>query len=310
MKKILLSLAVIAFVGVAAVGATGAFYGDTETSTGNTFTAGSIELKVDSTSHYDGMICVEVDTDVYVWEEESTDSSTYPELIGEPCDGTWSETDLGISHKFFNYLDLKPGDWGEDTISLHVYDNDAWGQFVVTNVFDRDNTCTGPEDAEDAEDGECGEGNPDENGDMDENLRITAWLDQGFLPGFQCGDPELQEDCSDTLEGDNIYDEQYESPLIWDNELIGDLGPFDLADVLSYAYTAESCEVTDGDTNYDDCHGLALDGRMVGSTTYYFGLAWELPLATGNEVQSDEYTADLTFQVEQHRNNQNPFNND
>jgi len=63
-----------------------------------------------------------------------------------------------------------------------------------------------------------------------------------------------------------------------------------------------------GHNDYGLCHGLARDGRMVGSTTYYFGLAWNLDLdGTGNEVQTDEYTADLTFRVEQHRNNPNPF---
>ena len=53
----------------------------------------------------------------------------------------------------------------------------------------------------------------------------------------------------------------------------------------------------------DECHGFAEDGRMVKSTTYYFGLAWDFPLATDNDAQTDEYIADMTFQVVQHRNN-------
>lgn len=44
MKKIMLSLAVIAIVAVGAIGATRAYFSDTKTSTGNTFTAGSINL--------------------------------------------------------------------------------------------------------------------------------------------------------------------------------------------------------------------------------------------------------------------------
>ena len=39
MKKILISLAVVGAVGAVVAGATGAFFSDTETSTGNTFTA-------------------------------------------------------------------------------------------------------------------------------------------------------------------------------------------------------------------------------------------------------------------------------
>ena len=48
MKKILLSLGTIVIVGALVLGATGAFFSDTETSVGNTFTAGAIDFKVDS----------------------------------------------------------------------------------------------------------------------------------------------------------------------------------------------------------------------------------------------------------------------
>ena len=51
MKKILLSLGMIVFVGGLIIGATGAFFSDTETSTGNTFAAGAIDLKIDNTSY-------------------------------------------------------------------------------------------------------------------------------------------------------------------------------------------------------------------------------------------------------------------
>ncbi|MDD5433725.1 MAG: TasA family protein [Candidatus Pacebacteria bacterium] len=47
-KKIIISLAIIGIVGAIAVGGTVAYFTDTETSTGNTFTAGTLDLKVDS----------------------------------------------------------------------------------------------------------------------------------------------------------------------------------------------------------------------------------------------------------------------
>ena len=57
MKKILLSTALILFVGSAlALGGTGAFFSDTELSSGNTFTAGAIDLKVDNESYYNGLL--------------------------------------------------------------------------------------------------------------------------------------------------------------------------------------------------------------------------------------------------------------
>lgn len=58
MKKILLSLAAIVVVGGVVAGATMAFYNDTETSNGNIFVAGSVDLKVDQTrASYNGEEC-------------------------------------------------------------------------------------------------------------------------------------------------------------------------------------------------------------------------------------------------------------
>ncbi|MFA6314891.1 MAG: TasA family protein [Candidatus Paceibacterota bacterium] len=50
MKRILLSLAVIAVVATVAVGATRSYFSDTETSTGNTFTAGTIDIAIDGSN--------------------------------------------------------------------------------------------------------------------------------------------------------------------------------------------------------------------------------------------------------------------
>lgn len=47
MRKILLSLLSIVLVSTVAVGATKAYYDDTETSNGNTFAAGTLDLTVD-----------------------------------------------------------------------------------------------------------------------------------------------------------------------------------------------------------------------------------------------------------------------
>ena len=308
MKRILLSLGVIAIVGVVAAGATGAFYGDTEKSTGNTFTAGAIELKVDSTSHYNSMICVLNPSETvgdYYWQPEVgfIPSPEHFPAQGTPCNGTWTETDIeGGVHTFFNFLDLKPGDEGEDTISLHVYNNDAWGQLVLSNIVDTDNDCTEPE--QDMEDGNCVPTTG--NGEIDNYLAFTGWLDQGSIPGFQNGDDTPQND--DLTEGDNIHQPQTEGPAFWNGDTINDIGPFELSQVLGAAYVAMGCTDPDGNTGYAGCHGIAQDGRMVESTTYYFGLAWSLPLnETLNDAQTDSYKVDMTFMVEQHRNNPTPF---
>jgi len=48
MRKVLLSLMTIALVGILIGGGVHAYFADTETSTGNTFTAGTLDLRVDS----------------------------------------------------------------------------------------------------------------------------------------------------------------------------------------------------------------------------------------------------------------------
>lgn len=107
----------IVFAAAIVAGGTGAFFSDTETSTGNVFTAGAIDLTVDSEAHYNGMICVPNTTTTenltdYYWqpEGEGTLQPYYP-AQGSPCFGTWEATDLG-AQTFFNYDDVKPGDEG------------------------------------------------------------------------------------------------------------------------------------------------------------------------------------------------------
>lgn len=71
MKKILLSLGTLAVVAAVVAGGTIAFYNDTETSTGNIFVAGAIDLKVDHLKQtYNGEDCTTFCTH---WPTEVTD---------------------------------------------------------------------------------------------------------------------------------------------------------------------------------------------------------------------------------------------
>jgi len=322
MKRILLSLGMIVFIGGVVAGATGAFFSDTETSSGNTFTAGAIDLKIDSTSHYNGNVCVPstvVDPLVpFVWQG----NAGWP-IPGTPCDGTWAETDLGITHKFFNLTDIKPGDFGEDTISLHVYDNDSWGRFVINGVTDLDGTCTEPESEVTTAEPDCPAPSnipATTPGELAESITFYAWLDQGAIPGFQNvlanGLPNTGN--IDPTEGDNI--QQCASPTAACAEpTVIQPGTVDenpnpdqtLADETHNIWPALAavwnayCSTSNpqGANNYGPCQGIAQDGRLVGSTTYYFGLAWSIPTTVGNEAQTDSLNANLVFQAVQQRNN-------
>lgn len=54
-----------------------------------------------------------------------------------------------LSNKlFFNFTDIKPDDWGEDTISIHA-GNDYWLCMDMEIIKNDDNTCTEPEKIDD-----------------------------------------------------------------------------------------------------------------------------------------------------------------
>lgn len=262
MKKILLSLLSIGAVAVVAVAATGAFFSDTETSTGNTFIAGELDLQVDNTCHY--------------WTDANADGEYVD--VGCAWDGqgnpvqeaTWDLTDLqnGV-HKFFNFNDIKPGDFGEDTVSLHV-DNDAWLRLEIDNLVDDDVSCTEPEGVEE---GAGCDGTGDGTGELQQNLLFTMWLDQGVTPGFE-GPQDLSE-C------DNDYQPTFEPEIISEGPIDPDGETWDLANFPGYPY-------------------------LLAGDTACFGIAWTLPSGVGNEVQTDSFVGDMTFLVQQHRNNPTP----
>jgi len=179
-KKILVSLATMGAVAALVISGTIAFFSDTETSTGNTLTAGALDLKVDSECHYNGMVC---EDDEWVPEDDGAAPVGYPSA-GDPCDCTWNLQDLD-DRAFFNFTDVKPGDHGESTLSFHI-DNDAWACVLVDGIVDADNSCTEPEgEAEDAGTlSGC-----DDDGELDEALTLLkVWLEYDCNNEFDDGE--------------------------------------------------------------------------------------------------------------------------
>jgi len=227
-KKILISLSVIAAIAALAIGGTIAYFSDTETSTGNTFTAGKLDLIVD------------IDGVVY-----------------NPLNRTI----------FGPLTDIKPGDDGEETISLHV-DNDACGFVKFDLTSDLDNSCTEPEAVEEGQG--CPIGGPE--GELNDLMVWSIWNDEGNVEGWQCSDGEgypIQPCTADPEEGDNILNGEYEEVLV-SGPLTGD---------VEYAF-----------------------GLMPASNVLYYGFAWELPGSVTNIAQTDSFTADMILRAEQQRN--------
>lgn len=285
MKRIILSLALIVLVGGGIVfGATSAYFNDSETSSANVLTAGDVDLRVDNESYYNG-------------------------LFNE--DTSWKEDDLDgeEGYKFFDFDDLKPGDYGEDTISLHVDTNDAYLCAAVTLTSNNENTCNEPEALEDQS---CG---VDENdtvgvglGELAENVTFIWWADdgdnvlevgeevisQGELGGLEIGEsyPLTLADSETNIWNENEVggpvdgNETYYIGKAWCFGAMGtDPVPQDgLTDAMSPA----------GDNNDNEVDGEPEDG----------GLTCDGSLM-GNGTQTDSLTADIVFSAVQSRHNSN-----
>lgn len=306
MKKIVTSVGMIVFVAAIVAGGTGAFFSDTETSTGNTFTAGAIDLTVDSEAHYNGMICVPNPSQTvgdYYWQPEVGTVAPYYPALGSPCFGTWEATNLG-AQTFFNYTDVKPGDEGENTISLHVNSNPAWACVDVSLTKNDDMTVNEPEDAEILElDTPLTEPDGDLfDGELAQNMKFAAWLDQGNTPGWQGKRVNGEVPTGDVGEGDNIWQGDETEPLLFSNQS----GP--ASDVLggkSYTLAAPNVNggapMTPNQTNYIGLQWCA--GTQVVNTTLNTITCDGSTL--GNIVQTDSMVANIAFRVEQSRNNEN-----
>jgi hypothetical protein len=270
MSRIIFSLALIVMVtGALGYGATKAFFSDTETAVANVLTAGAVDLKVDNESYYNGVF------------NDAT---------------SWKPKDLGQDDWFFNFDDLKPGDYGEDTISLHVDTNDAYMCANVTLTSNDDNGFTEPEALVDQTPG------PEGEGELAALVNFVWWADDG--------DNVLEDDeevISEGPIGDLPLDQAYPIALADSDENIwtGQGGPFpgDETQYIGKAWCFGEMGTDPLDPgNYpspaDDNDGNQIDGEPEDG-----GITCDGSLL-GNESQTDSLTADIEFSVVQARHNQ------
>lgn len=285
MKKILLSVTSLVFAGAVLAGGTGAFVGDTQVSSGNTFANGVIDLKVDNESYV-------------------TSTSTGKLIFSTST--SWLPSDL-LGKLFFNFTDVKPGDVGEDTISLHINDNDAWGCMKVNLTSTPENGVNEPEALVDSSIG------PNQ-GELQNVLVFAFWADDG---------DNVYE------KGEKIFKQGYAKDIFNDKW-------WTLADTSSNIWQEKSggwsCN-QNGDWN-EDTHGYKDNTPIKGGSTVYIGKIWCFGKLTadplnqdgkgktgtngplnrgtgfkcdgsgpGNKYQSDGIKVDVTFSAIQSRDN-------
>jgi predicted ribosomally synthesized peptide with SipW-like signal peptide len=272
MKRILLSLMMIATVAGFGFLASRAYFSDTETSTGNVFAAGAIDLLIDNESYV---------TDVN------------GQLVASP-QTSWTLDNLS-GRLFFNFQDLKPGDIGEDTISIHVKNNDAWLCAAARITQDSDVDYTEPELDDDPTKNELDPLNTD--GELAENLTFAFWAD----------------------DGDNVYEEGEEIFLQGPLSQLGTAGGvITLADSQKNIWNSQGGSIKGEETFYVGkawCFGdLTPDavqqdkegktqGSINGPLVRGTGFICSGAPATNNAAQTDRVMGDLQFYAVQSRNN-------
>ncbi|OGC78271.1 hypothetical protein A2619_05665 [candidate division WWE3 bacterium RIFOXYD1_FULL_39_9] len=194
--------------------------------------------------------------DVRVHEMLCEESEEYTEA----CYSTWGLTDLGATNQFFNFGDIKPGDEGENTISLHVNSNDAYGCMVFSGLVDDENSINEPESEVDQT----------ATGELSKNIYMYAWAD----------------------DGDNIFDEN-EVPFfegLLANDVDGTIIPL----------TTIGNPIAGGETRYV---GLSWCAGTMGfdEENRVFTCDGE---SMGNDTQTDKMLFDVSFYVEQARHNE------
>lgn len=263
-SRIILSFATLLAAAAVIIGATFAFFSDTETSQNNVLAAGALDLKIDNTSYLN----------------HATSSAT-----------TWELKDLTSTDLFFNFDDLKPGDEGEDTISIHVDTNDAWACMEMTLTKDDDVDCNEPELADDPQ---CTDPDPpgDTNafdGELGGLLNFVFWTDDG----------------DNVLETDEPVIASGSANTVLDSDIV-------LADSLENNVGGNDGDPLNGGQTYSIgkawCFGTLLQNPVLAglgdSPIINSGVLCD-GSSINNASQTDSVMADLSFSAVQHRNNPN-----
>ena len=179
------------------------------------------------------------------------------QITGGTCT-LWTEKDLGAGDYYWHFGDVKPGDYGTNIISMHVYNNDAYACLIAHNLQDIENNVLDPEIT-------AGDDVASTTGELSQFLTAFVWVDSNQNNTYDNGE--------DILYGPN-------APL----------------------------------TNINTMTRIPL----TATTTAYVGVAWCFGTqtvdgsgihcsGTGNQdiAQTDSFQSYFTVYAEQQRNNEN-----
>ncbi|MFC7199653.1 vWA domain-containing protein [Halospeciosus flavus] len=223
-------------VGLASAGAglgTSAYFNDTESFQNNTLQAGELDLKLDYKATYAGgpgrlediqamgyPDAADLGDGVYLLDQVPTpeQEAQWEDIVmeGDYCSPEADDILVnGSEVPIFTLTDVKPGDSGETTISLHICDNPAWVSMTGGLTANDENGQSEPEMGVDESGGTPGAG----MGELADEMNVTVWYD---------------EDC------DNVYEptgtgQQQELEVALVSDVSGSMGGSNLSALKSAA---------------------------------------------------------------------------
>jgi len=184
-------------------------------------------------------------------------------VLGNSCADVFGERDI-TSEKYFNFEDMKPGDYGRNIISMHVYNNDAWACLIIGNKNDNENVLIDPEKPTDI---------TPAVGELSKYLMLFAWRDDNNNGIYE---PPTETAIGTYTLGTNLVDKL----PVFDSQT--GTGPLIASNLkfVGLAWCVGTINV-DGGTGAISCNG---SGNQ-------------------DDAQTDIFTASLTAYAEQWRNN-------
>jgi predicted ribosomally synthesized peptide with SipW-like signal peptide len=198
-----------------------------------------------------------------------------PESVEEAYRDQFAQVPDDLDRPVIELGDVKPGDFGEVTFSMHLFNNPGYLWFTGERLDASENGVNDPEGKD-----------PDEEAGVVELLdaiQVAVWHDDGD----NVQDPE------ELVSAEHAVDSPSTITLTDDEALIA---RGTLREVLS-SLGSDLGIPLDGDSSTEgrDCY--------PNSTTRHVAFAWWVPADTGNEIQTDSVTFDLGFYTEQCRHN-------
>jgi predicted ribosomally synthesized peptide with SipW-like signal peptide len=244
----------------------------------------------------------QISSDGTLMTSEEVEEEFRAQFANVPDDfGSSTRTESSRGDPLIDLDDVKPGDFGEVTFSLHLFNNPGY-IWVDTELIDADeNGNTEPEAKDEDEIGPNEDDSKERNlfdteGDEDDDgntvqepvelldeIEVLLWHDNG---DNLLGETEL-------VEAPHDVDSDSSIELDRDEAII--TGPLTLREFIRVA--EDGGIPLDADTRDDerDCY--------PNSTTRYVCFAWWLPVDHANEIQGDSVGFDVGFYTEQCRHN-------